>query len=748
MGAATSNGGQSWSVVDLPAGMGQPQQLACGSTSDCVMFGSPVAGCCTATITTTVDGGKSWQLATPPSALYAPEAVACPTATDCYASFEADSNFVIETSTDGGRVWSISASYPDDDSLGAVGCFGPTHCVVLEGTFLGGTGSGGPQGQPAYAENLVSTADGGGMWTTTPTPLGVSSLRDVSCTPSGTCVAVGWAGGNQSAVILSSSDAGLNWQTRTVPAQVEWLEAVVCIPSACVAVGDASGDVEEGVAIVSTDGGVTWMMSPLPAGTPDLTAVTCGSASTCWAGGESTVVLTTDSGSSWQQPPSAPSAYGLSVVHGIGCTAADSCDVVGIAESGARASFFTVDGGTSWKGSQLFGAAVAGIGCSSAGKCFAPGVEGDLSQRGDVWGTIELSNAPGSSWSPEVGDGDLPGAVGATASVACPSSADCLVVTSAGGGSALTEDGGFHWQRLGLALGNGVGCTSLTSCATVGDDGVIEHNDAPFSGASFPVPSGYRLAASDGGIFAFDAPFYGSEGGRHLNKPIVGMATDPATGGYWLVASDGGIFAFDAPFFGSEGGRPLNQPIVAMASTSDGGGYWLLARDGGVFAFGDARFFGSDVGKIKNGMAVGIAPSNGPDGGYIVVATIGFEEFGTIASYCLQGSLPPSVSGVTSSLPRGPYAPTDERCDFSATAYATSARGIVSDLEGATPHGSLNSPPATIVAIAIDPEDPFYPPDQGYWLSDSKGAVFGFDAPQLGSVRGRLKAPIVAIAPG
>jgi hypothetical protein len=45
------------------------------------------------------------------------------------------------------------------------------------------------------------------------------------------------------------------------------------------------------------------------------------------------------------------------------------------------------------------------------------------------------------------------------------------------------------------------------------------------------------------------------------------MAYDPATGGYWLVASDGGVFAFDAPFEGSMGGKPLNAPVVGMADT-------------------------------------------------------------------------------------------------------------------------------------------------------------------------------------
>ncbi|HEV7958660.1 MAG TPA: hypothetical protein VGP11_04270, partial [Acidimicrobiales bacterium] len=64
---------------------------------------------------------------------------------------------------------------------------------------------------------------------------------------------------------------------------------------------------------------------------------------------------------------------------------------------------------------------------------------------------------------------------------------------------------------------------------------------------------------------ADSANFYGSMGGKSLNKPIVGMAYDPNTGGYWEVASDGGLFAFNAPFFGSMGGKPLDKPIVGMA---------------------------------------------------------------------------------------------------------------------------------------------------------------------------------------
>ena len=121
---------------------------------------------------------------------------------------------------------------------------------------------------------------------------------------------------------------------------------------------------------------------------------------------------------------------------------------------------------------------------------------------------------------------------------------------------------------------------------------------------------GYRLVATDGGIFTFgDAAFFGSTGDIALNQPIVGMAPTATGKGYWLVASDGGIFTFgDAAFFGSTGDIALNQPIVGMAPTATGQGYWLVASDGGIFTFGDAAFFGS-TGDIRlNRPIVGMAP--------------------------------------------------------------------------------------------------------------------------------------------
>jgi hypothetical protein len=147
--------------------------------------------------------------------------------------------------------------------------------------------------------------------------------------------------------------------------------------------------------------------------------------------------------------------------------------------------------------------------------------------------------------------------------------------------------------------------------------------------AATPDGGGYWLVASDGGIFNYgDATFFGSMGGRHLSKHIVGIAATPDGGGYWLVASDGGIFAFgDARFWGSTGSVHLNKPIVDMAATPNGDGYWLVASDGGIFAFGDAGFHGSTGAEKLPSAIVGIAVT--PDGnGYWLL-----EKNGTLFNF-------------------------------------------------------------------------------------------------------------------
>ena len=236
------------------------------------------------------------------------------------------------------------------------------------------------------------------------------------------------------------------------------------------------------------------------------------------------------------------------------------------------------------------------------------------------------------------------------------------------------------------------------------DGGLFTHGGAPYEGSeggahlnkpivgmSDAANGGYYMVASDGGVFTFGgAPFYGSTGSMRLNAPVVGMAVDPVTGGYWLVASDGGIFNFGAPFWGSEGGTHLNKPIVGMAATPQGG-YYLVASDGGIFNFGPgATFYGSEGGTQLNQPVVGMAET--PEGGYYMVARDGgIFNFGPGAIF--QGS----AAGET-------FAP--------------------------------------IVGMAVDPAT------GGYWLTASNGSVFNFgDAPFYGDEGNHpLNQPVVAIA--
>ena len=205
-----------------------------------------------------------------------------------------------------------------------------------------------------------------------------------------------------------------------------------------------------------------------------------------------------------------------------------------------------------------------------------------------------------------------------------------------------------------------------------------------------PDGRGYYEVTSGGYVFTFgDAQYMGSMGGHSLNKPITGMTLDPATGGYWLVGGDGGVFSFNAPFYGNyytinvtwvsdvvgiaavDGGNDycisesngyihcfgqnasngsaiygspqtqginLSKPISGIASTANGQGYWEVAQDGGVFSFGNAPFYGSMGGKPLNAPMVSIDPlpigSGNPGGGYWEVGGDGgVFSFGNVMFY-------------------------------------------------------------------------------------------------------------------
>ena len=155
---------------------------------------------------------------------------------------------------------------------------------------------------------------------------------------------------------------------------------------------------------------------------------------------------------------------------------------------------------------------------------------------------------------------------------------------------------GFTGHRL-LVLALVV--ASIVAATFIGTTVDGSASSAPSVAPALTAANGYRLVAADGGIFAFGgAGFDGSMGAKHLNSPIVGMASTPTGNGYWLVAADGGIFAFgDASFQGSMGAEHLNSPIVGMGSSEGVTGPRLAPANGFSSAaevvYGSAGSFGA-----------------------------------------------------------------------------------------------------------------------------------------------------------
>jgi hypothetical protein len=291
-------------------------------------------------------------------------------------------------------------------------------------------------------------------------------------------------------------------------------------------------------------------------------------------------------------------------------------------------------------------------------------------------------------------------------------------------GITVAKDGSVYSSNFGILPASGGPASGQ----------VVRISDPSPAGQLGANLGGYRLGASDGGVFTFGAfGFYGSEGATPLNQPVVGLASNPVGPGYWLVAADGGIFSFGTSnFYGSTGAMRLNQPVVGMAPTPDGRGYWLVASDGGIFSFGDASFFGSTGGIHINKPIVGMSAT--PDGGGydLFAADGGVFTFGDATFHGSHGGI-----RLNRAIVGGAITSTGGGYDLVA------ADGGVFTYGDATFFGSmggvqLNQP---VVGGQITPDN------GGYLLAAADGGIFTFGNAQFAGSTGGLKLnrPIVGI---
>ncbi|HEV7678101.1 MAG TPA: Ig-like domain-containing protein [Candidatus Dormibacteraeota bacterium] len=300
-------------------------------------------------------------------------------------------------------------------------------------------------------------------------------------------------------------------------------------------------------------------------------------------------------------------------------------------------------------------------------------------------------------------------------------------------------------RRIGFWLRAGIGALGALSAAgglVLGATGhpvethVSTHPAVapPMAPAAAPL-NRYWMVAADGGIFSFGgAPFFGSTGAIHLNKPIVGMAATPSGNGYWFVASDGGVFNFgDAGFYGSTGAIHLNQPVVGMAATPSGHGYWLVAADGGIFNFGDAGYFGSTGAIHLNKPIVGLAASPSGNGYWFVASDGGIFNYGDAAFHGSAGAvhLNQPVVGMARTPDGGGY-------------WLVASDGGIFSYGNANFYGSTGAIHLNQPIAGMTPS----PTGGGYWFVASDGGIFNYgDAGFAGSMGAtKLNQPVVGMA--
>jgi hypothetical protein len=292
----------------------------------------------------------------------------CITASVCYAANTVASpdGWSIERTTDGGMTWHSVAPLPDDGLL-----TWPLACPTTDDCF-GTVSHLGDESASPPSPQLAVTTDGGTHWkiesVQIPPEFNGSSIDQISCTTSQSCVVHIFDGAGESGAVigtfLTTDDAGAVWKPATVvpAAGSASLWTLKCDPGgAClglVPTGSVSDPSAEAVdALRSNDDGRTWtVVSAHLAVGPGTFLVSCGDATHCLAaynannGTNIGLATTADGGATWKVSIAGPSWPNTAI--SVSCVDALDCFVS--ASGGTQQGYSnpvieaTHDGGTTW----------------------------------------------------------------------------------------------------------------------------------------------------------------------------------------------------------------------------------------------------------------------------------------------------------------------------------------------------------------------------------------------------------------
>jgi photosystem II stability/assembly factor-like uncharacterized protein len=325
---STSDGGHSFAITPLSAGVGHLDTLSCPSATFCAGLAAP---------SEFLEIGKS------------------------------DATFL--STSDGGKTFSDSPIV-SGDSMQSLACSSNSHC-----TAVGWSDALGPN--DATAGVAARTTDGGEKWSaaTLPAGFGVSYLTQLSCADAQHCSVTGLISiavqnppqcasmpqlplppGTTTTTTTSIAPGAAVQRVAqaesaaTASANQEVTNGFSCNPSGQTLVGDIAS---------TTDGGLSWTPDPLPGDVPEpqFSGLSCPTDNECWAtgseavpvqignefnGGSSMVLGTANGGSTWSRvtfsvPASAPNYYGQSYlsIGSINCPSAAVCVALG---EGAQSS--------------------------------------------------------------------------------------------------------------------------------------------------------------------------------------------------------------------------------------------------------------------------------------------------------------------------------------------------------------------------------------------------------------------------